>query len=968
MSEKDSVIQPSFAAGELAPALAARIDLSKSHVGLKLGRNVFVHPDGGFSNRPGTAFIGRAKDSANPVRVIRFQFSTLQSYTLEFGHQYMRVIMDGGYVLEPSQAIVSVSNGAPGVLRVPAHGFAVGDQVFISGATGMTQLNSTPGRQYLVATAGADSLRLTDLDGAPVVTAAWPSYGGSGTIARVFTLATPYAGADLALLKFTQSADVLTLTHPGYPTMDLSRLQHWIWTLTAITFAPSVKPPSGVTVAPSSGGSWYFSYMVTANTASPPEESEGSAAAVCVNAELNQNTGVQNTIGWPATRRIDSYRIYKATPVYNAAVATGAMHGYIGTATGTAFTDTNISPDFTQTPPQGTNPFPTGAIADVKVQSGGKAYNGAVTLTVADPTGRGAVLTPTLSGGQIAAVTVDAGGVDYSNPVIIVSSGAGTGAVIALVTADDGQTHLVNDDDDGWLRRVSNGTLKIIGAYVKIAGKNYTAPTATVIDLGGSGAGAQLSLSVTNGEVSGVAVVASGLNYSRPGAIVSDTPSGAGAVLTAQVSATANAPGVATYYEQRKVFARGTTAPQTLWLTQSAAFNNMDVSDPVRDSDAITVTIASRQVDEIRWLVPLNCMLVLTSGGVWKVSAGGSSSVLTPAQTVVTPQSYAGAANVPPLVIGFDVLYVQAQGASIRDLSYNFYADMFTSAELSVLSSHLFYGYQITDWAYAAEPHKLVWAVRNDGHLISLTYLKEQDVYGFTHCDTPGNSGADMVQSVCTTSEPPEDALYMVVQRTIPGINGGQPVKYIERLASRNFMTTAWEWDITLAWFLDCALQYCGTPTQTVSGLDHLNGCTVNALADGYVKKGLLVEGGRITLDMPASIVTVGLPYPAQAMPLPFDIGGQTTIQGKRKNISAVTMRVLNSRGMKIGREGKLRDVRTPPPDNWGTALPVFTGDIRQVLDPAWVKDGTYLIQQDDPLPMTILGLIPEVVIGDTPG
>jgi hypothetical protein len=135
-------IQPSFAAGEISPALYARVDLAKYHIAAKLLRNFFTWPSGGVSNRAGTMFVGRCWNSGYPVHLIPFQFNLIQTYILEFGHLYMRVIMNGGYVLEPTVAITGVTQANPGVVTAAGHGYANGDQVFITG-TG-TQLDSTP--------------------------------------------------------------------------------------------------------------------------------------------------------------------------------------------------------------------------------------------------------------------------------------------------------------------------------------------------------------------------------------------------------------------------------------------------------------------------------------------------------------------------------------------------------------------------------------------------------------------------------------------------------------------------------------------------------------------------------------------------------------------------------------------------------------------------------------------------------
>ena len=774
------IIQPSFAAGELAPALWSRVDLAKYHVGAKTLRNFFVLSSGGAANRPGTQFIGRVKDNANPVRLVPFQFNTLQTYILEFGHLYMRAIMNGGYVLEPSAPIVVIGGTSSTTVTGATESYTVGDWVFFTG-TG-TALDN---RSWVVATVLSPTMfTVNDLDGNPGPTVA--STAG-GTVARIYTLTTPYAGSDLALLKFVQSADVLTVCHTSYAPMDLTRTQHWAWTLNPITFQPTTNSPAAPTVKQNNGGSsnWWYSYQVTACSLATGEESQASAITTVGGwQQLNQNTGVSNVLTWPAVAGADYYRVYKTSPLYQSSSGNpyvgGEVYGYIGTANGTKFTDMNIGPDFTQTPPQPRNPF-------------------------------------------------------------------------------------------------------------------------------GSG----------------------------------------------------NNPGVVTYFQQRKVFAGSAAHPSTLWMSQPGAFGNMDISTPSQGSDAITITINSRQVNAITHLVSVNALLALTDSGAFKISGAAQGAALTPSTAAAAAQAYNGCADVPPIIINYDILYVSSKGAKVRDLAYNFYADVFTGSDMTVMSPHLFFGHQILEWAYAEDPFNMVWAVREDGILLGFTYLKEQDVYAWTRHDTQG-----AFLSIASIPEGQEDSVYMVVSRAIPGINGGNPVKYVERLHSRNFLTNGAA-DVTQAWFVDCGRQYSGTPVTTVNGLDHLDGASVVALADGNVVTGLTVANGSITLQHPASIITVGLPYSSDLQTLDLEIAAPT-IQGKRKKISAVTLRLENSRGLKAGHDlTTLVEIKERSNQTYGQAVSLTTGDEHVHIPPAWDTHANLWIRQDNPLPASILAIIPEVYLGN---
>ena len=949
-----SFIQPTFAAGEIAPSLYARVDLAKYHAAAKLLRNFFVLPHGGASNRAGTQFVGRCLMSAYPVHLIPFQFNLLQTYILEFGHLYMRVIMNGGYVLEPTQSISSITNANPGVVTATAHGYSDGDQVYIAG-TG-TRLDSTPGRQYFVQVINANTFTLTDLDGNNINTAAFGTFSlSNATVARVFTLPTPYDGNDVALLKWTQSADTLSLCHPSYPPCDLSRTEHWNWTLTQISFAPILSPPAGLGFTNGGSGSWNYSYVVTGVTLTPPDESLASTAAGGTGAQLNSNTGVENNLSWTAVTGATQYRIYKANPSKTALPA-GCMYGYIGTTNATSFVDTEIGPDFTQAPPQGANPFSTGTISGVAVSNGGSGYDSSAVLVVNDVTGVGAVLTPTIVGGVIQSVSVTNGGNGYQNPTIL-TSGAGSGAAgHATISA-------------GIL-----GGNPIISAVVTAPGGSYygsvkvTCPGVT---------GVHFRAVISNGAITGVNC--SGMPTGTVGqhALVFSQPSGSGAIFTITVTSEGNYPSCCTYFQGRKIFAGSNAYPQTVWATKPADFKNMDITNPSESDDAIVATIVASQVNAIKWMVPMNDLILMTSGGAWKMIGGSVNSpvAITPSNIVVVPQSYTGCADLPPIVVNYDILYVQAKGSIVRDLAYNFYAQLYTGTDMSILSNHLFFGHNLERWCYAEEPFKQVWAVRDDGILLSFTYLKEQDVYAWAHHDSPGNSGTDRFLSCASIPEQQvtginADSVYFVVQRTLPGVNGGNPVKYIERMTSRNFLTNGVS-DVTRAWFVDCGLQYSGLATSSVSGLDHLNGATVFILADGSVQKRQVVAGGSVTLQYPASIVTVGLPYVAQLETLclePDSLSMQT--QSFRKKIPAVMVRVTDTRGLKVGPsfddldEMKERSASV----SMGAAVALFTGDERIQIDNRYVLDDDVCIQQDAPLPCTILGVIPSVSIGDTPG
>ena len=505
-----------------------------------------------------------------------------------------------------------------------------------------------------------------------------------------------------------------------------------------------------------------------------------------------------------------------------------------------------------------------------------------------------------------------------------------------------------------------------------------------------------------------------------------DTPATARTIF----NTTDEYPATVSYYQQRLVFGQTNNDPQKIFMSQTGNYHNFNISEPLRDDDAVTFTIAASQVNEVRHLVPLSDMIILTSGGEWLLTA--NDGVITPSAIQVKPQGYRGSADAPPIVIGNTIIHLQSKGAIIRDLAFALESDSYTGNDLTVLASHLFAGKTVKEWAYAQAPHSIVWVVLSDGTLAALTYMREHEVWGWSRHDTDGT-----FESVCTIAEGDEDATYFVVKRTI----NGATKRYIERLNTRVFTEAA------DAFFVDSGLSYDGTHTGStsmtlsggsswthsetltltasgstfvsgdvgntivltigtetlvctiqaytsatvvsvkagrdvpvafrsvatttwskgvdeISGLGHLEGKTVAILADGNVEAQQTVASGAITISNPATKIHIGLPIQADVQTLNLELG-QPTQQGKKKSISEVTLRVEESRGGKIGYDADhLTEFKQRAYEPYGTATSLKTGDISVTMPSTWRSEGSIFYRQDDPLPMTLLAVIPEVSVG----
>ena len=816
-------IQPSFSGGELAPSLHARVDLAKYSVGLKTCRNFFVLAHGGVSNRPGTEFICETADSTKTTRLLPFEFNTEQTYVLEFGHQIMRVVKDGG------QVIIPTANKPPA--------WATGTTY---NAGDLVHDGSNPDNVYICIKNGSLGTMVTD------TTEWYPLPELAGSTGWIIEIPTPYSDTELPQLKFTQSADVMTICHPTHAPRELTRTAHTSWSLLALTFGTTMSAPTGVSATvqnyDSAVDSTTYQYVVTSVDTSTGAESVASGSTSATNNNLSST--VTNTITWSPVSGADSYNVYKKK---------GGVYGFVGRADSASFKDDNIDADAADTPP--TN------------------------------------------------------------------------------------------------RTIFDGTDKY--------------------------------------------------------------------------------PATVTYYQQRLAFAQSNNDPQTVWMSQTGNYKNFNVSEPLRDDDAVTFTIAARQVNEVRHMVPLSDLIVLTSGGEWLMVAS-DGKVVTPTSITLKPQGYRGISGVPPLTIGNTILYVQAKGSIIRDLAYALESDTYTGNDLTVLSNHLFAGKTVVEWAYAQSPYSLTWTILNDGTLAALTYLREHEVWGWSRHDTDGT-----FESVCSVAEGTEDATYFVVKRII----NGTTKRYIERLHSRVFNTVA------DAFFVDSGLSYDGTHTGTttmtlsggttwahtedltltasvatfvagdvgnaivltigsetltcsiksftsttevtvragrdvptafqdvatgswskavdeLSGLSHLEGKTVSILADGNVEASQTVTSGAITISNPASKIHVGLPIQADLQTLDLEVG-KSTVQGKAKTVATVTLRVEESRGGWLGpAEDNLTEFKQRAYENYGDPTALKTGDLRVTIPSQWSSTGSIFFRQDDPLPVTLLAVIPEVSVG----
>ena len=410
-------------------------------------------------------------------------------------------------------------------------------------------------------------------------------------------------------------------------------------------------------------------------------------------------------------------------------------------------------------------------------------------------------------------------------------------------------------------------------------------------------------------------------------------------------------PTAAGFFEDRLVFAGSTRYPQTFWSSKVGDYYNFGTSTPVVDDDAVTATLNGGQMNGIKAMVAFGELILLTSGGEYKVS-GGQGKALTPSNTLSQAQEYRGISDVLPVTVGSRIVFAQQQGNIIRDLAYSYEADKYTGDDLNLLCSHLFDGHKVVAMTYQQTPDSIIWFVRDDGLLLGLTYIKEQDIYAW-HKHSIKNA---RFVNVCCIPGGECDELYAVIER-----NGQYENVMLEK---RNDNDVPEE-----QIYVDDGITVRGSDIKEVTGLTWRGGETVAILADGNALPQQKVEGGKVTLSEKHgySVVHVGLPIDAviKTLPIEFQMQDGSSIS-RKKRIGNLSVLFKNTRGGLYGlSEEKLDEIKWRDTEAYGQPTKLFTGKKKIVLPAAgWDETQQLIIKQDAPLPMTVLAIVPEIVPG----
>ncbi len=404
-------------------------------------------------------------------------------------------------------------------------------------------------------------------------------------------------------------------------------------------------------------------------------------------------------------------------------------------------------------------------------------------------------------------------------------------------------------------------------------------------------------------------------------------------------------PSAITLFEERAVYGFTNSDQQDIWLSETGRFEDFEAGIKDADSFALTIPTANRG----KWLGSLETLVAGTSGGEWRIKAPLDES-LTPKNWDIKKQTSYGGADVQVVEVGSVILFIDFVGRKIREVTFVDADQKYVAHDLTSLAEHITTS-GVVCFAHQRNPDSILWCVLDNGNLITLSYEREHNVVAWARHPMDG-----LVQSVAVIPASGEDEVWITIVRAIDGENK----VYIEQFQSR-FLDIRKE----NSYFVDSGIIYNSILTDTITGLDHLEGKAVAILADGEVLAQQKVVDGKISLSTQARNVRVGLPFVSQVTPMRMDLNLPSGITlGSIKKIHEVVFSFHNTLNAKFGStDANLKDfdwtnVRWK---NTSEIEGLFTGIIMGSPDAGFDTEDTLIISQSDPLPCTVRAIIPRI-------
>lgn len=409
-----------------------------------------------------------------------------------------------------------------------------------------------------------------------------------------------------------------------------------------------------------------------------------------------------------------------------------------------------------------------------------------------------------------------------------------------------------------------------------------------------------------------------------------------------------NQPRFVALFEQRAYYAATSRQPQQIWASRTGLYEDFTMKDgeTILDDHSFTYTIFSNDTNGIEWMLAMGALIIGTAGAEFKMGSTSAIDPITPKNVRISVQTHYGSASVRPLRIGSSIIFTQRSKNRIRSFEYSFSEDQFTAQDLTIFASHILTG-RVRDMQVQSAPDSYVWLVTETGQLIGCTYEKAQKVLAWhRHTTTNGK-----FTSLCILPTQGNDRLYVSVERVINGVKR----TFIEVLID------SWEpADVAEdAFYVDSGLTYEGEPTASLVGLQHLEGCTVSALVNGWVHPDMVVKNGSIELQSPGSKIHVGLGYKSQFLSLVPQSQQHITL-GSARRINEATIALEDSADFfyKAATETHVEIAYDGPTKVMNKAVPLTSRHHTINVTGKSEKTAQLQLWQDRPLPLIIRGIV----------
>lgn len=465
-------------------------------------------------------------------------------------------------------------------------------------------------------------------------------------------------------------------------------------------------------------------------------------------------------------------------------------------------------------------------------------------------------------------------------------------------------------------------------------------------------------------------------------------------------------------HQQRLCFASTEMFPQTVWMSSVGLFDSQAIGS--ESSDAISIDLSTAEVNQAQWMASLDELAMGTVGAELVISSGTNNIVLTPSTVAQKTQGYSGSILQIPVLLEGEVLYIQRSRRKLNSFRYNVNANQMVSETLSFLAEHLTEGL-LKEVIVARDPSPVIYAVLQDGTMAVCSYVRSENVIAWSLFSTEGSY--ESVQSVSNGSRDevwvvvnrtingvtkryveffdygngednidgfsdcylsysqPKTITAMtkaspgVFTSTSHGFTDGDDIKIfgsgieaidgktmiVDNSTPNTFTLIKNGVPLDTTGFADIASgAEAHELVETISGLSHLEGMTVQVKIDGAPSADKVVSGGSITLDVSAYEVTVGLTFVSTIETLDLVYQQQIGLQQAQPvRFSRPVLRLRKSFNPIVN--GEYVPARNPSM-RMDNKVPLFTGDL-VYGGLTYDQTGRLLITTDRPLPLNILGI-----------